>query len=87
MSIFPTRILLATDGSLDAQLAATTAADVANSTGSELHLVTVMGGRAYHMERQEVVDELRQRSRQVLDEQVKKIEEAGERSRKPTSGW
>jgi nucleotide-binding universal stress UspA family protein len=77
MSIFPTRILLATDGSLDAQLAATTAADVANSTGSELHLVTVMGGRAYHMERQEVVDELRQRSRQVLDEQVKKIEEAG----------
>ena len=87
MSIFPTRILLATDGSLDAQLAATTAADVANSTGSELHLVTVMGGRAYHMERQEVVDELRQRSRQVLGEQVKKIEEAGERSRKPTSGW
>jgi nucleotide-binding universal stress UspA family protein len=86
MSIFPTRILLATDGSLDAQLAATTAADVANSTGSELHLVTAMGGRAYHMERQEVVDELRQRSRQVLDEQVKKIEEAGERSRKPTSG-
>jgi hypothetical protein len=38
MSIFPRRILLATDGSLDAQLAATTAADAANSTGSELHL-------------------------------------------------
>jgi nucleotide-binding universal stress UspA family protein len=87
MSIFPTRILLATDGSSDAQLAATTAADVANSTGSELHLVTAMGGRAYHTESQEVVDELRQRSRQVLDEQVKKIEEAGERSRRPTSGW
>lgn len=51
MSILPTKILLATDGSLDAQLAATTAADVANSTGSELHIVTVVGGQAYHISR------------------------------------
>ena len=87
MSIFPTKILLATDGSPDAQLAATTAADIANSTDSELHIVTVVGGLAWHMERQEIVDQLRQRGRQVLDEQVKKIEETGGRLLKPTSGW
>ncbi len=41
MSIFPTTILLATDGSKEAQLAAATAADLAKSTGSELHVVHV----------------------------------------------
>ena len=41
MSIFPTKILLATDGSREAQLAATTAADLAKSTGSELHVLYV----------------------------------------------
>ncbi len=34
MSIFPTKILLATDGSREAQLAASTAADIANTTNS-----------------------------------------------------
>jgi nucleotide-binding universal stress UspA family protein len=38
MSIFPTKILLATDGSKEARLALTTAADMAQSTNSELHL-------------------------------------------------
>ncbi len=41
MSIFPTTILLATDGSEEAQLAATTAADLAQKTDSELHVLTV----------------------------------------------
>ena len=41
MSIFPTRILLATDGSSEAQLPATTAADLARRTDSELHVVHV----------------------------------------------
>jgi nucleotide-binding universal stress UspA family protein len=41
MSIFPTKILLATDGSEDAELARTTAIDLANRTDSELHVVTV----------------------------------------------
>ena len=41
MSVFPTTILLATDGSEDAELAATTAIDLANSTSSELHIVLV----------------------------------------------
>jgi hypothetical protein len=41
MTIFPTRILFATDGSKDAELAATTAATLANETGSELQVVHV----------------------------------------------
>jgi nucleotide-binding universal stress UspA family protein len=43
MSIFPTKILLATDGSREAELAARTAADLAEKTVSELHLVHVFG--------------------------------------------
>ena len=41
MSIFPTKILLASDGSKDAELAATTAADLAKSTNSVLHVLHV----------------------------------------------
>jgi nucleotide-binding universal stress UspA family protein len=41
MSIFPTTILLATDGSREARLAARTAADLAENTASKLHLVYV----------------------------------------------
>ncbi len=44
MSIFPTKILLATDGSKDADLALSTAVDIANSTNSELHVITVGPG-------------------------------------------
>ena len=44
MSIFPTKIVLATDGSREAQLAASTATDLANSTNSELHLLCVAPG-------------------------------------------
>ena len=43
MSIFPTKILLATDGSREADLAARTAAELADKTGSELHMVHVSG--------------------------------------------
>jgi nucleotide-binding universal stress UspA family protein len=39
MSIFPTRILLAADGSTEAELAARTAVDLAQKTDSELHVV------------------------------------------------
>src|ERR671916_1715635 len=41
MSIFPTRILLATDGSEEAELAALRAVDIAERTDSELHVVHV----------------------------------------------
>jgi nucleotide-binding universal stress UspA family protein len=41
MSIFPTRILLATDGSEEADLAALRAVEIAEKTDSELHVVHV----------------------------------------------
>ena len=41
MGIFPTRILLATDGSEEAELAASRAVDLAEKTDSELHVVHV----------------------------------------------
>ena len=41
MCIFPTKILLATDGSREAALAAHTAARIVDETGSELHIVYV----------------------------------------------
>src|SRR3712207_1392330 len=41
MSIFPTKILLASDGSKEAELASRTAAQLAQSTGSELHVLYV----------------------------------------------
>ena len=42
MSIFPTKILLATDGSTEAELAARTAVDLCQKTDSELHLIHVL---------------------------------------------
>jgi len=44
MDARPTRILLASDGSKDASLAARAAADVCEGTGAELHVV-----HAWHM--------------------------------------
>ena len=41
MSIFPSRILLAIDGSEETKLAIRNAVDLADATGSELHLVYV----------------------------------------------
>ena len=41
MSIFPTKILLATDGSSEAELATRTAVDLGQKTDSELHVIHV----------------------------------------------
>ncbi|TCJ18322.1 universal stress protein [Rubrobacter taiwanensis] len=84
MSIFPTKILLATDGSADAMLANETAADLANTTNSELHVVTVAPGAldpTYRIESfvryEDALKEVEEEARRILNEQVKKIEEAG----------
>jgi nucleotide-binding universal stress UspA family protein len=86
MSIFPTKILLATDGSQDAELAATTAVDLAKTTGSELHVVTVFPGPAYVLPyyethfpeaAQRLRREARKERQPILDERVERIREAG----------
>jgi nucleotide-binding universal stress UspA family protein len=41
MSVFPSKILVATDGSGDAVLAVRAAVDLSNETGAELHVVHV----------------------------------------------
>lgn len=78
MSIFPTRILLATDGSTDAELALSTAVDLADSTNSELHVVTVAPGYpSYDVRKPEVVEQLREQAESILEDQVQKIEQRG----------
>lgn len=88
MSIFPTRVLLATDGSADADLALSTAVDITKGTNSELHVVTVGPGSpdpAYAVHEsglrygtyEEALEAIRQEAQNVLDEQVRKVEEAG----------
>jgi nucleotide-binding universal stress UspA family protein len=78
VSIFPTKILLATDGSKEAQLAATTAADLANSTNSELHVVHVGELRPTFLAQTEVEPaELEREAQRLLDEQARTVEEAG----------
>src|SRR3712207_5928064 len=81
MSIFPTTILLATDDSKEAQLAASTAADLAKSTGSELHVVHV--GEmplVYHPERHAYRAEYEgheKEAQQLLEAEVERIKGAG----------
>ncbi len=87
MSIFPTKILLAIDGSEDAQLAATTAVDVANSTDSDLHIVharlALPWTTGYYSATEPPStsigskEEARQRVLQWLDDQVERIEAEG----------
>ena len=85
MSIFPTTVLLATDGSKDAELAATTALELANSTSSELHLVLVEeppyayvdpSGYPYFPDAK-LEQELERQARVRLDAEVQKRRSAG----------
>ena len=83
MSIFPTTILLATDGSEEAQLAATTAADLAQKTNSELHVITVGADHPLYAypeapaRFEDALREQRHQAEEVLEQQVKRIEDAG----------
>src|SRR5215211_96492 len=84
---FPTKVLLATDGSEEANLAASTAIEISNSTDSELHLVYVEPvPYAYEFAAWEGLDPdlpasinegARGDARNKLDEQVQKIREDG----------
>ena len=87
MSIFPTKILLAIDASEEAALAAQTAADIVNKTGSELHVVharlALPWTTGYYSATESPTtsigseEEARQRVAQWLDDQVERIEAQG----------
>jgi len=84
MSIFPTKILLATDGSREANLAAHTAVDLADKTSSELHVAFVLRTQdtseydtmGFDTEKAHE-EEIKQMGQRLLDEQVRRVEEAG----------
>jgi nucleotide-binding universal stress UspA family protein len=92
MSIFPTKILLATDASREAEFAGQTAADLAQKTDSELHVVHVLASPlATHDPSSEHVGwyasqsgfepevwvRLEQREQKTLEDVVAKIEASG----------
>ena len=84
MGLFPTRILLATDGSEEADLAALRAVDIAETTDSELHVVHVgvlptflesyPGTLGYYGKLYEQIEE---ESRQLLRELSWRVKVAG----------
>jgi nucleotide-binding universal stress UspA family protein len=86
MEAFPTRMLLATDGSEDAGRAALAAVDISKRTGSELHVVHVLPQfprYAYPGITPEiysyVLDSTLREAHDLLDEQAKRIEDGGGR--------
>ena len=71
---FPTRILLATDGSEEAILAASVAAELAKDSASELHVVTVGPFvPAVFAATEEEPGRMAREARGTLDEQVRRI--------------
>ena len=79
MTIFPTRILFASDGSEDSELAATTAVGLAKITGSELHVLHVAPAFPDYFEPSDPEPGPTEREgRRILDEQVNKIENVGD---------
>jgi nucleotide-binding universal stress UspA family protein len=83
MSDFPAKILVATDGSEDAMLAARAAISLAHDTGAELHLLHVGPAHVYPpvtagpTPPQGTDEEVRREAQGVLDWQAEEIEKAG----------
>ena len=77
MNSFPKKILLATDGSEDATLAARAAIELSNRTASELHVVHVWHDVPTPHLHSFVRAQLRQEAEEVLNKQLERIEQAG----------
>jgi nucleotide-binding universal stress UspA family protein len=82
MTWLPGSILLVTDGSGEAELAAGMAVELAKSTGSELHVVHVKlppltPPYPEVLAWREDLEWAEREARELLDEQVKKVEDAG----------
>jgi nucleotide-binding universal stress UspA family protein len=77
VSTFPTKVLLATDGSEEAILAAHTAADLANKTDSELHIVYARPKITPHhpgyFVGPEVIEGAAEREQKLLDHEAHKL--------------
>ncbi len=79
MDVFPTKILLATDGSKDSVLAARAAVDLSRKTGAELHVVHAWRTVPSPHFESWINNALEQEARELLEEQMGKIEEYGGR--------
>jgi nucleotide-binding universal stress UspA family protein len=77
MNRFPKKILLATDGTENTTQATQAAVDIATRRGSELHLIHVWHDVHTPHAHAFVRSELRQQGREILDEEVRRIEEQG----------
>jgi nucleotide-binding universal stress UspA family protein len=82
MTLFSRRILLATDGSEEAALATQAAVELANSTSSELHVVHVKllpitPPYPEVLDWREDLERVDREAQELLDEQVKMVEDAG----------
>jgi nucleotide-binding universal stress UspA family protein len=84
MSDFPVKILVGTDGSEDAELAARAAVSLARDTDSELHIVHVGETYRVYLPRTggpipppETDEEVERQAQWLLDQQVQKIQQAG----------
>jgi nucleotide-binding universal stress UspA family protein len=73
----PEKVLLATDGSKDATLAARAAADVCEGTGAELHVVHAWYSVPTARLRPFMRAELKRLGDELLEEGVKRVEDAG----------
>ena len=92
MSIFPTRVLLATDGSEEASLATEAAVEISDKTGSELHVVYA-GGEGFletplldfptleptwvAQEYPDLVSDIERTEQELLNKEVEKVRVAG----------
>jgi nucleotide-binding universal stress UspA family protein len=85
MSIFPTKILLATDGSEEARQATQAAAELSKNTGSEVHIAYVLPSprelRGHHLYSQEVMrsvlEQAEGEARSFLEEQAEQLGASG----------
>ena len=85
MSIFPTKILLATDGSKEARLAAQAAAELSKDTGSEVDVIYVLPSprelRGHHTYSREVMRSVLEQAegdaQSFIEEQAKQLRESG----------
>ena len=90
MSVFPTKVLLATDGSEEAELASRTATELVEKTGSELHVVyaqpipLLVGPRPddpfldiIGPYATKVIKDIKEKAQRLLDAQVQQVRAAG----------